>query len=47
MSEKSMNDMKVSAIEMFPIRVPFLRAHKIALGSAEGRGDPRRQDNDE
>ncbi len=37
MSEKSMNDLKVSAIEMFPIRVPFLRAHKIALGSAEGR----------
>jgi len=28
---------KVSAIDMFPLHVPFLRPHKIALGSSDGR----------
>jgi L-alanine-DL-glutamate epimerase-like enolase superfamily enzyme len=32
-----LNNMKISSIEMFPIRLPFLRPHKIALGSADGR----------
>ncbi len=32
-----LNNIKVSAVDLFPLRVPFLRPHKIALGSAEGR----------
>ena len=37
MDRKFLNNMKVSSIEMFPVCIPFLRPHKIALGSAEGR----------
>lgn len=37
MNGKFLNNMKISSIEMYPIRLPFLRAHKIALGSADGR----------
>lgn len=37
MAGNGLNNMKVSSIDLFPIRVPFLRPHKIALGSAEGR----------
>lgn len=37
MNGNSANKMKISSIDMFPVRIPFLRPHKIALGSAEGR----------
>jgi len=37
MSGNSASKMKISSIDMFPVRIPFLRPHKIALGSAEDR----------
>jgi L-alanine-DL-glutamate epimerase-like enolase superfamily enzyme len=37
MNKKFLDNAKISSIDLFPIRVPFLRPHKIALGSAEGR----------
>jgi muconate cycloisomerase len=37
MNGKFPNNVKVSSIDLFPLRIPFLRAHKIALGSAESR----------
>jgi muconate/chloromuconate cycloisomerase len=37
MNGKSLNNMKISSIEVFTVRIPFLRPHKIALGSADGR----------
>lgn len=37
MNGNSANKMKISSIDMFAVRIPFLRPHKIALGSADGR----------
>jgi len=37
MTGTSAKPIKISSIDMFPVRIPFLRPHKIALGSAEGR----------
>lgn len=37
MNGSSASKIEISSIEMFPVRIPFLRPHKIALGSAESR----------
>jgi muconate/chloromuconate cycloisomerase len=37
MGGRFLKDIKISAIDLFPLHVPFLRPHKIALGSSDGR----------
>jgi muconate cycloisomerase len=37
MNGKSQSDRKVSSVEVYAVRIPFLRPHRIAVGLAAGR----------